>query len=79
MSFQRIAATLRETAGLEADALGARHLADAVGRLRIRAGIDADAYADLVAGEGEARERLIAELLVHETSFFRYPAAFDSL
>ena len=79
MSLRRIAATLRETAGLEAKALGASHLAEAVARLEAMAGIDAGAYADLMAADVEARELLIGELLVHETSFFRYPASFHHL
>ena len=55
MSLERIAATLRETAGLEADALGARHLAEAVDRLQARSGgLGAEAYAD-AGGRGRAR------------------------
>jgi len=79
VSLERIAATLRETAGLEADALGARHLAEAVDRLQARSGLGADAYATRLAGDAGVRELLIAELLVHETSFFRYPASFHHL
>ena len=79
MSLHRVATTLRTTAGLEPDALGARHLGAAVERLAGRAGVDVEAYAALVASDPTERERLVAELLVHETSFFRYPASFRHL
>ncbi len=79
MSLERIAATLRETTGLEAGALGAGHLAEAVERLRARACMGTEAYAGLVAADARARELLIAELLVHETSFFRYAPSFRHL
>ena len=32
-----------------------------------------------MASDAEARESLVGELLVHETSFFRYPASFQHL
>lgn len=79
MSNDRIAAVLRETAGLEADALGARHLAEAVRRMMARAGIDAESYAARIAADAATRELLIGDLLVHETSFFRYPESFRNL
>ena len=79
MSLARIAAALRADEGLEVEAVGARHLGDAVGRLRAQAGVDEHAFAELVTADAEVRERLIGELLVHETSFFRYPASFSHL
>jgi len=79
VSLDRIANVLRKTAGLEADALGARHLAEAVRRMQARAGIDDEAYVARVATDVGARELLIGDLLVHETSFFRYPASFRHL
>ena len=79
MSIGRIAAVLRETSGLEVDALGVHHLTEAVKRLAVLSDLDLPAYADLVIADADARGLLIGELLVHETSFFRYPASFEHL
>ena len=79
MSIERIAAVLRETSGLEVDALGVHHLTEAVNRLAVLSDLDLPAYADLVTADAGARGCLIGELLVHETSFFRYPASFRHL
>ncbi len=79
MSIERIAAVLRDTSGLEVDALGVHHLAEAVKRLAVLADRDVSSYADLVIADAGARGLLIGELLVHETSFFRYPASFEHL
>jgi chemotaxis protein methyltransferase WspC len=82
VSLARLAQTLRELTGLDADALGAAALAQAVAARRPEIGTREAAlaaYADEVRRDPAARSDLVAHLLVHETSFFRYPAAFPVL
>jgi len=70
---------LERRAGLEALAVGEAVVAAAVDARRRVYDESVDAYAARVDDDAAERTRLVADLLVHETSFFRYPASFDAL
>jgi chemotaxis protein methyltransferase WspC len=80
VSLERLAEVLRTTTGLDMAALGTVALAQATAARRPQAGeADLAAYAEEVRMDPRVRRDLLAELLVHETSFFRYPGAFALL
>jgi chemotaxis protein methyltransferase WspC len=82
VSLERLAQVLRDLTGLDAAALGSGALPQAVAARRPGASSSVTAlaaYADEVRRDPAARYDLVADLLVHETSFFRYPAAFTLL
>ncbi|MBL9089147.1 MAG: methyltransferase domain-containing protein [Planctomycetia bacterium] len=79
MSRSSVTRVLERRAGLEAGAVGEAAVAAAVDARRRRFGESVDAYAARVEDDAAERTRLVADLLVHETSFFRYPASFDVL
>jgi chemotaxis protein methyltransferase WspC len=80
VSLARLADVLARTTGLDASTLGPRALADV-----LPAGISADdeqavaRLAGVLEHDAAARRDVRARLLVHETSFFRYPASFAAL
>lgn len=80
MSLDALAEILRSRTGIDAASLGPGALASAV-RARRQGLSDAGlaAYAAEVERDPRARAELLSELLVHETSFFRYPAVFPAL
>jgi len=77
VSMARLAAVLADATGIDVETLGRGGLAQAlVGRCDPE---DEDAlarYAERIATDTDARGLLLADLLVHETSFFRYPGSF---
>ena len=74
-----IVRALEQWAGLDAQALGPSSVSDAVSRHAKGPGEDEEAFAARLARDVAARARWLEDLLVHETSFFRYPASFDLL
>ncbi len=80
MSIGRIQDQLTTSLGLDPAALSRIGLQATV-RRRMKAMeiTDLDAYADHVARDRAEFERLAMAVMVHETSFFRYPASFDLL
>jgi chemotaxis protein methyltransferase WspC len=80
VSLARLADVLARTTGLDASTLGPRALADV-----LPAGVspeDEGSVARLawsLEHDVAARREVRARLLVHETSFFRYPASFAAL
>ena len=79
MTRSAVTRVLERRAGLEALAVGEAAVAAAVEARRRVYGESAEAYAARVDDDAAERTRLVADLLVHETSFFRYPASFDAL
>lgn len=80
MSLERIAETLRVATGLDVETLGPGALALAVGVRRPGASpAELAVFAEAVRTDPAVRRDLLADLLVHETSFFRYPGAFALL
>ncbi len=81
MSMSRLAQALAETTGLDPATLGRGALERAVAACGHPPGPEGPeeatlaAYADAVLGDARVRAELVDELLVHETSFFRYPAS----
>lgn len=74
-----VARWLAETVGLDVVALGVASVDDAVERRRARLGDREEAYVARLADDPQEQRDLVADVLVHETSFFRYPASFDLL
>ncbi len=80
MSLERIADLVRERTGLDPAALGPGALAAIVDARRKETGAPGvDAYAARLPGDADEVARLAQDLLVHETSFFRYPASYSLL
>lgn len=80
MSLAAIQALLTARRGIDPAALSRVGTESAVRRrMRATGCADAAAYARRAARETGELERLVALVLVHETSFFRYPASFDLL
>lgn len=80
MSLAALSDLLNTLTGLDPGTLGTGALARAVEARRPGAAGEAlTAYVAEVARDAAVRTELVSELLVHETSFFRYPASFDAL
>lgn len=80
MSVERIQARLTEERGIDPASLSRVGMTAAVRRRMQALGIDdLGHYADRIVIDGAEFERLVAAVLVHETSFFRYPASFEVL
>lgn len=80
MSLAALSDLLSTLTGLDPGALGVGALARAVQARRPGvAGETLTAYVAEVARDAVVRAELVSELLVHETSFFRYPASFEAL
>lgn len=80
MSLAAVDRLLQERTGIDPATLGSSALGRAVAlrmqQLRVP---DADAYLCLLQDAHDELTGLVAELLVHETWFFRYPRSFDRL
>lgn len=77
MSLARLAAVLAASTGIDVETLGRGGLAQAlVGRCDPEDEEALARYAERIVTDTEARGLLLADLLVHETSFFRYPGSF---
>ena len=77
MSLARLAAVLADATGIDVETLGRGGLAQAlVGRCDAEDEGALARYAERIATDTDARGLLLADLLVHETSFFRYPGSF---
>lgn len=80
MSLERIRTRLTEVRGIDPASLSRVGMTAAVQRRMQAIGLDEiDRYADRLVIDGAEFERLVSAVLVHETSFFRYPASFDLL
>src|SRR5262245_20721080 len=76
-SLAAVASVLRDCEGVDAAALGASALAEAVRRHREIAGLSFEGLADRVASDTAARSRLVADLLGRDTRVFDDERAFD--
>lgn len=80
MSLERLAEVLAQSTGFDTDSVGRGGLLAALsGRVDIEDAGAVALFAERVAQDSEARASLLADLLVHETSFFRYPGSFAFL
>lgn len=71
---------LARVLGLDPQSLGTAAVRDLIeGRLRARGTSDEAAYLRLIESDKEELEQLLEAAVVHETWFFREPAAFDCL
>jgi len=80
VSLERIQARLTDLRGIDPASLSRVGMTAAV-RRRMKAldVSDLEAYADRVEVDTLEFDRLVAAILVHETSFFRYPGSFELL
>lgn len=80
MSLERIQARLTDVRGIDPTSLSRVGLQTALRRRMEALGIeDAGHYADRIVIDEVEFEHLVSAVLVHETSFFRYPASFALL
>lgn len=80
MSLERIQSRLTDERGIDPASLSRVGMQAAVRRRMKALGIaDLGHYADRIVVDGAEFERLVAAVLVHETSFFRYPESFELL
>lgn len=80
MSLERLSEVLAETTGFDTASVGRGGLVAALsGRVDLEDAGAVALYVERVAQDPEARASLLSDLLVHETSFFRYPGSFAFL
>ncbi|MFM7205519.1 MAG: CheR family methyltransferase [Planctomycetaceae bacterium] len=78
MTIEATAALLRDWIGLDAATIGLPSLTRAIrGRMEVIGVTDADAYASLVRGDVAERDRLVEDVIVAESWFFRDRQIFD--
>jgi chemotaxis protein methyltransferase WspC len=80
MSVDAVATILRAEIGLDAESIGMKTLEIAVRARAAALGLsEPGAYVDRLRSSSDERTRLVDEIAVPETWFFRYPKTFDCL
>jgi chemotaxis protein methyltransferase WspC len=80
MSLERVQGQLTERRGIDPASLSRVGLQAAIRRRMAALSIASEGhYADRLVVDAVEFERLVAAVLVHETSFFRYPSSFELL
>ncbi|MDA1194774.1 MAG: hypothetical protein O2894_06280 [Planctomycetota bacterium] len=80
MSLERIQELLVDRCGIDPDSLSRIGVASAIKRRMAATGLEGiERYANRIVMDPAEFHELVSILLVHETSFFRYPASFTLL